>query len=330
VLAPAGQGSGARRFRAGALVVDSATAHPWVWSLLAALATWIAIVAVSGRGVGGTLTAAISIAPYLVIVGIGQMFVITLGNGNIDLSIPYNMSLAAFVAIEVMDGGHRSMALGFAIALGCGLAIAVVNLVGMTVLLIPPIVATLATGLLAQSATTVRASHLSAEVAPSLRHFTVANVGGVSWLAIICAALAVLAAIGLYRTSYGRAVSAIGQSLRAADFAGVPVTRTIVVTYILCAELAAISGVLLGAYVSPSLGIGDPYLLDSIAVVVLGGSLIAGGRSNVPGVWASSIFLILLGTFLNVVHISVAYQNVVKGTLIIAVLALVGTGKEAR
>lgn len=322
--------SAAPRRPVASAVAGAAAAHPWIWSLLAALVTWIAIVSVSGRGVGGTLTAAISIAPYLVIVGIGQMFVITLGNGNIDLSIPYNMSLAAFVSTEVVDGGHRSLAVGFAVALGCGLAIAAVNLVGMTVLLIPPIVATLATGLLAQSATTVRASHLSAEVAPSLRRFTIDNVGGLTWLAFVCVGLAVVAGVLLYRTRYGRAVSAIGQSLRAADFAGVPVLRTVVATYVLCALLAAVSGVLLGGYVSPSLGIGDPYLLDSIAVVVLGGSLIAGGRSNVPGVWASSVFLILLGTLLNVVHISVAYQNVVKGTLIIAVLALVGTGKEAR
>lgn len=313
-----------------ALVRTEAAARPWLWSLLAAIATWLAIVGVSGRGIGGTLTAAISIAPYLVIVGIGQMFVITLGNGNIDLSVPYNMSLAAFVSTEVIANGHRSIALGFLVALACGLAIALANIIGITILLIPPIVATLATGLLAESATTVRASSLNVDVAQSLQNFTTANVGGITYLAFICVGLAVVAAVVLYRTTYGRAVRAIGQSLRAADFAGVRVTRTIVLTYILCAELAALSGVLLGAYVSPSLGIGDPYLLDSIAVVVLGGSLIAGGRSNVPGVWASSVFLILLGTFLNVVHISVAYQNVVKGALIIAVLALVGTGKESR
>lgn len=313
-----------------AYALSRTAAHPWVWSFAAAIATWLAIVGVSGRGLGGTLTASISIAPYLVIVGIGQMFVITLGNGNIDLSVPYTMSLAAFVSTEVIGGGHRSIALGFLAALACGLAVALVNVIGITILLIPPIVATLATGLLAESATTVRASSLSVEVAPSLRDFTIRNVGGLTILSFICVGLAVAAAVGLNRTAYGRAVRAIGQSLRAADFAGVPVTRTVVLTYILCGELAALSGVLLGGYVSPSLGIGDPYLLDSIAVVVLGGSLIGGGRSNVPGVWASSVFLILLSTFLNIVHISVAYQNVVKGALIIAVLALVGTGKEAR
>lgn len=316
--------------RALAFARGTSAAHPWVWSFGAMIAIWIAIVAVSGRGLGGTLTASISIAPYLVIVGIGQMFVITLGNGHIDLSVPYTISLAAFVSTEVINGGHGSIALGFLAALACGLVIAAINIVGITVLLIPPIVATLATGLIAESATFVRSSSLHVEVASSMQHFTTMGVGGLSLLAFLCVGLAIVAGFVLYNTVYGRAVRAIGQSLRAADFAGVRVTRTVMITYVLCAELAALSGVLLGAWVSPSLGIGDPYLLDSIAVVVLGGSLIAGGRSNVPGVWASAVFMTLLVTFLNIVHISVAYQNVVKGVLIIAVLALVGTGKESR
>jgi ribose transport system permease protein len=57
------------------------------------------------------------------------------------------------------------------------------------------------------------------------------------------------------------------------------------VAYLICGSLARLSGALLGAYSSPSLGIGDPVLLNSIAVVVIGGSLIQGGRSNAPGVW---------------------------------------------
>ena len=64
----------------------------------------------------------------------------------------------------------------------------------------------------------------------------------------------------------------------------------IVTSYVIAALFAAITGVLLGAFSSPSLDLGSPYLLNSIAVVVLGGSLIAGGRSNVAGIWAAACF----------------------------------------
>jgi ribose transport system permease protein len=53
--------------------------------------------------------------------------------------------------------------------------------------------------------------------------------------------------------------------------------------------------------------------------------LISGGRSNVVGVWGGAVFLLLLTTLLNVIDIAVAAQDIVKGALIILVLALVGT-----
>ena len=57
-----------------------------------------------GYGAGGMLTAALSLAVFTVIVGVGQMFVITLGPGNVDLSLPANIGLASAVAMKAMDG----------------------------------------------------------------------------------------------------------------------------------------------------------------------------------------------------------------------------------
>lgn len=105
-------------------------------------------------------------------------------------------------------------------------------------------------------------------------------------------------------------------------------TRTIVVTYLVSSILAAIAGVLLGAFSTPNRDLGAPYLLNPIAVVVLGGSLIAGGRSNVVGIWGSSLFLLLGLTLLDTVDADVAVQNIIKGALIIVVLVLVGAKKN--
>ena len=69
---------------------------------------WLAAIAFTGGyGAGGMLTAALSLAVFTVIVGMGQMFVITLGPGNVDLSLPANIGLASAVAMKTMGGDDR-------------------------------------------------------------------------------------------------------------------------------------------------------------------------------------------------------------------------------
>ena len=89
--------------------------QPWIWSFVGAALVWIAaIVYTGGYGAGGMLTAALSLAVFSVIVGVGQMFVITLGPGNVDLSLPANIGLASAVAMKVMGGDDSHVALGLA------------------------------------------------------------------------------------------------------------------------------------------------------------------------------------------------------------------------
>lgn len=302
---------------------------PWFWSFVAAIATWLAIGMIAGRGVPETLQSAAMIAPYVVIVGIGQMFVITAGNGHIDLSIPYTMTFSAYMAYGVIGGNNAMILPGLALALFCGLCVAAANVCWVFLLRIPPIVATLATGLMVQSLTLVRQSHSGTAVAPLLRQFTLGNVLGVPLLALACVALAALAAVLLHYTMFGRSVQAVGQNIRAADLAGVRTTRVVMLTYVISGVLAALAGVLLAANTGASLQMSDPYLLNSVAVVVLGGSLMAGGRSNLTGVWGGAMFLTLLVTLLNVLRVEISIQNVVKGVLIICVLALAGTKRES-
>ena len=87
---------------------------PWIWSFVGAFAVWLAtIIFTGGYGAGGMITAALSLAVFMVIVGVGQMFVITLGPGNVDLSLPANIGLASAVAMTVMGGQDSRSPLGF-------------------------------------------------------------------------------------------------------------------------------------------------------------------------------------------------------------------------
>src|SRR5260370_16392138 len=85
------------------------------------------------------ITAALSLAVFMVIVGVGQMFVITLGPGNVDLSLPANIGLASAVAMKVMDGSDAVVIVGLAAALATGLALGAANSLLIPALRIPPI-----------------------------------------------------------------------------------------------------------------------------------------------------------------------------------------------
>ena len=77
---------------------------PWIWAFVAAFLVWLAtIVFTQGQGAGAVLTAALAFATFSVIVGLGQMYVITLGPGNVDLSIPATMTFAGAVSMKIMD-----------------------------------------------------------------------------------------------------------------------------------------------------------------------------------------------------------------------------------
>ena len=93
---------------------------------------------------------------------------------------------------------------------------------------------------------------------------------------------------------------AIGQNARAARLAGVKVEPIRFATYALCGALGGLDGALLAGYFrGANVDIGNEYLLLSIAVVVIGGTSVAGGKANVPGVWGGALFLVMLQTMLN-------------------------------
>lgn len=302
--------------------------HPWVWSYAAAFLTWIAICISSGQGWFGTLTGTFGLVPFLVLVGIGQLFVISLGNGYIDLSVANTITLTAYVSTGFFTESATSLIPGIAAALGVACLIGLVNAVVILGLRVPPIVATLAVSLITHSIVLVWASKFPGTVNPALADFTKLRVGGISVLGVVCILVALVAAFVLKKTSYGRSVEAIGQKLRAAHLTDIRVTGVVVCTYLVSSLLAGTSGILLGAFSSPSLELGNDYLLNSVAVVVLGGSSIAGGRSFVTGVWGASLFMLLMDTLLDTMGLSTAVQDIVKGALIVFVLMLVGVRRR--
>jgi ribose transport system permease protein len=140
-------------------------------------------------------------------------------------------------------------------------------------------------------------------------------------VAFVALIVSIIAWVLLEKGIYGRWVSAIGQNMRAARLAGVPVEGVRFATYVLCAVLAALAGFLLSNFSGgAALNMGTEYLLTSIAVVVIGGTAVAGGFGNVPGIWGASLFLFLVVSMLNTYGASAGVRLLATGLIIIAVI----------
>ncbi|MDF1775402.1 MAG: ABC transporter permease [Rhizobiaceae bacterium] len=305
---------------------------PWIWSFIAVLSAWVAtIIFTGGLGGAGLAQAALTFAAFSVIVGIGQMFVITLGPGNIDLSIPATMTLSATLALKFMNTDGALVLPGLLIALGVGLAVGTANFGLIKLLKIPPIIATLSSSFLIQSTAIWSNRGLRIKPPEVLTDFTTSSVLGVPNVALLSFVLAVAAYFILMRSLFGRWVLAIGQNMRAARLAGVPVDGVRFSTYVLCGVLAAVAGYFLASFSGgAALNMGTEYLLTSIAVVVIGGSSVAGGNSNVPGIWGASLFLFLVVSMLNTFGVGAGVRLIMTGLIIIAVITLAGGRKSMK
>lgn len=312
-------------------VLRHINAKPWIWSWLAAAGVWLATVMVTGgAGAFGLTQAALTFAAFSVIVGTGQMVVITLGPGNIDLSVPATMTLAGTVALKLMNVDNGMIVPGLAAALAVGIAVGVCNYTLIKLLRIPPIIATLAMSFIVQSAAIWTNRGLRIKPPSLLAEFTTSSTFFVPNMAIVALLLAVGAWVLLEKSLYGRWITAIGQSMAAARMAGIPVDGTRFITYVLCAVLAALGGYLLACFSGgAALNMGAEYLLMSIAVVVIGGTSVAGGDSNVPGIWGASLFMFLVVSMLNTYGLGAGIRLIMTGLIIIGVIVL-ASGRRAR
>ena len=311
--------------------MNTLLSRPWIWSFLGAAIVFILAIAFTGGvGAGGMITTALALAVFTVVVGLGQMMVITLGPGNVDLSLPANIGLASAVSMTVMNGSDSLVATGLLAALGCGLAIGVANYLMIRALGIPPIVATLSSSFIVQSVDIAYGRGLQIKPPPGFANFINLQILGLPVSAIFILLLSAAIAVALRRTIYGRSVLAVGQNARAALFAGLAVERTRAMTYGLCGMLGGLDGALLAGYFQgANVDIGNEYLLSSIAVVVIGGTSVAGGKASVPGIWGASLFLVLLLTMLNTFGVSAGVRLVATGVIIVAVIVVAGSRSQS-
>lgn len=310
---------------------DQLAQRPWSWSFIGAVLLWLATLSVAGLDAATNIAlGALSFGALMVLVGLGQMLVVTTGPGNIDLSIPATIALSGALAVRAMSGLDSGVALGVLLAIGLGIAIGVCNYLLIRLLQIPPIIATMSSAFILQSLAIHSGQGLKITPPELLASFATGWLLHVPVLAWVVLAVALGLGWLLSRTLFGRFLSAVGQNARAAWLAGIGVERIRCLCYVLCAVLASLCALLIAGFSGgASLDMGNEYLLMSVAVVVIGGTSVTGGRASVAGIWGAALFLYFTNTLLNVIGLSAGARSVLTGLIIIAVIVLSGR-RQAR
>lgn len=304
----------------------------WSFSVLGVLVLWCLLSGITSHFDLNSLSGVASSASFLMIVAMGQMFVVASGGGNIDLSIPGVITLSAFATIILSQGTNLGLMLALPVALGIGLVTGAANAFLVLKLRIPAIIATLAVGYVLDSATLVANRSLDTFTVSSLLHgITSSRLAGVPTILLLALVLVAVAGGIIKGTFYGRTLMAVGQNATAAHLAGARVGRTITIAFLTSSVLGALDGALLSAHTGGAfLQMGEPYLLQSVGAVVVGGTLIAGGSATALGTFFGSILLVLVVTTMQVSGWSSGMQQVVQGAIIIAILAAAGSGISRR
>jgi ribose transport system permease protein len=283
---------------------------------------FLIVLAVTGWMYGGIgfryLGALAVLSSFLIVLALGQGAVIL--TGGLDLSVPWTIGLSGILVAGFAQGNAASAIWAVPLVLLIGAATGFLNGAGVVVFGLPPIVVTLGMNGILQGIALLYSGGTPSGFAPSsLRWVMTGHFLGVTpviWLILI---FIFLASLLLTRTAFGRRIYAVGNSQRVARLAGVDVGQTIVLVYMLSGVCAALVGIMLSGFSGQaSLGMGDDYLLPSIAVVVVGGTLITGGRGHYLGMVGGVLLLTALQTLLAGTTTPPAIREILYGTVVLA------------
>lgn len=270
------------------------------------------------------------------IISLGMTFVIL--TAGIDLSVGSVLALSTSIVATILTRWHTGLAYPIEIALATSATLAIGALVGtatgavIAIFDVQPFVVTLAgmigiRGLAKWFSNNANSDiGFGADVASTFAEIFRGKTVTVASYVI----LAVLFALLLSRTVFGRYVRAVGDNERAARYAGLPIRTVKVVVYALSGLLSAFAGVLYAAenhQGNPNAGVA--YELDAIAAVVIGGTRLAGGRGSIAGTIIGTLMIGILTNMLRLKNVDSNVEMMVKAGIIILAVAVQKQGRTA-
>lgn len=289
-------------------------------ALLIALAGLIELIrpgAVNANWVSNIL----EFAAPLGILAAGQTLVVI--TGGIDLSVANVATAAAYImASQSPYGVTRAIVLGLLV----GVAVGMVNGLGVAVFRVQPLIMTLAMGLVVTGSLNVYEQAVARGVpsVPAIVH-TIGSGNVLGYLPVsvfLWGALAAALILGLRGTGFGRLLYALGDNLEATRLAGVHAWQVLLTTYMLCGLFSAVAGMVLAGTVNAAdLGLANILLLPSVAAVVIGGTSIFGGSGSYSGTIVGALILTVLNSVLTLLDVPDPVKQVLYGAIIVLLAA---------
>jgi ribose transport system permease protein len=276
---------------------------------------------------GAYLNSLLVLTSFLAILALGQGSVIL--SGGLDLSVPWTITLAGVVLTGLTLGSNQAAFWAVPLVIGIGVLIGLVNGAIVVVLGVSPIVVTLAMNGVLQGAALIFSNGSPIGFAPPIfRWMMTGTLAGVTPILWFLAAFVAFATLLLSRTTFGRRLYAVGSNQTSARYAGVPVGFTVITAYVVSSVCCCLVGIMLSGFSGQAFnGMGDSFLLPSIAVVVVGGTLIGGGRGHYLGMLGGALLLTAIATLLSASLLPDAVRQIIFGSIILASVVLL---KERR
>jgi len=257
------------------------------------------------------------------IVAIGQTFAILAG--SIDLSVANLISVGAVLASYVMQGRPEMMLPAVALVLVVSAAVGILNGTLIAWLQVNAFIATLGVGLILQGLLSASFTNFAGSVPREFQAFAYGGWGGAPFSVIGLFALAALASAVLGATTFGAHLYAVGGNLEGARLAGIRTDLVTIGAHVVCSLTAGVTGLYLASRLrsgAPWVGRDGVYDLESIAVVVIGGTLLAGGRGGVWGTLAGVLLFASLDAAFNMLGVSAYPKLVLRGAIVVAAVAV--------
>ncbi|SHO66831.1 ribose transport system permease protein [Pseudoxanthobacter soli DSM 19599] len=257
----------------------------------------------------------------LAFVSLGQTLAIL--TGGIDLSVGSLISLVSVLTAGLIDGDSARTLPVVAAMLALGLGVGAVNGLAVIRLRIHPLIVTLGTGAILQGITLLYALGPVGSAPPEFDAIAYGKLFGLPASAVLAVVAFVLVALFLRYVPFGRQIYAVGDDAHAARLMGLPHDRVIVFVYAFCGLCAALTAIyLVGRFGSGQPYQGANYTLASITPVVVGGTLLSGGRGGVIGTLIGAYLISLLNNLLNFMDVSSHVQLIVQGLIIILAVSV--------
>ncbi|MFB2580431.1 ABC transporter permease [Herbiconiux sp. P15] len=264
----------------------------------------------------GNIKAMLVAAAILVILAIGQAFVIT--TGGIDLSISATMTFGA-IGFGLAFSNGAGFWLSALVAVVAAMLIGLINGLLIAKGKVTDFIATLGTLSVATGLALIVSNGKPISInSPELLTLTSGSIGIFGYPIILAAVIAVAAWFFMFRTRFGLHVQAVGGNEESAVANGISATKVRMAVYLIAAGLAGLAALLLVARVGAAEpAINTQYLLNSIAAVVLGGVSLTGGKAKIVGPVIGALLLTALTNGLTLLGVSQFYQPLAVGLVVV-------------